>query len=302
MSFYTVLNIGQDAPPAEIRRAYLELAREHHPDLNPENSESSFRFKVILRAYEVLSDPQQRRQYDLDPSRFGSGLDRRGTQYSRRDGKNTARTTPSATSYALRRSRKRGFRRVLAASSLVCLAGLVVWIALSIRTSGPDGIAARDSEPVVARAEDHRLGLVTQAKPLPVLAAEVESSRSIAPRPLLASSAVPIADYVTRGEGNGSDTSHETTVGSGNAATGSSPVTNSHYDSPGAVRLTGSFQPIGGLVDPLGIDASMPVPSPPAPLGRVQREVIEDSTGMGTSVFTDSAHEDFVWQSDRLWP
>ena len=303
MSFYAVLHIGEEASPAEIRRAYLDLAREHHPDLNPENSEARFRFKVILRAYEVLSDPHQRRKYDVDPSQFGSGLDRRGTQYSRRDAENTAPTTPSATSYALRRSRKRGLRRVLTASSLLCLAGLIAWIVLSIRTSGPDGIADRDSEPVVARAEDHRLSLVTPAKPLRGRAAEAESPPSTIPKPLLTSSAVPIADYVTTSEGNGSDTGHESTMGPGNADAGSSPVTNSDRNRPGTVRLTGSVQPIGDFVEPVGIDASMPVPSPLAPLGRMRREASEDPTAMGASVLTDSSHEDFAWQSsDRFWP
>src|SRR6476646_12229290 len=61
--FYEVLGISRDAEPADIQRAYRRLARQHHPDVN-KHSEAEERFKEIAEAYDVLSDPEQRRRYD----------------------------------------------------------------------------------------------------------------------------------------------------------------------------------------------------------------------------------------------
>ena len=60
---YEILGVGRDASPEDIKRAYRTLAREHHPDVSsaPEAEE---RFKEIVGAYEILSDPQKRQQYD----------------------------------------------------------------------------------------------------------------------------------------------------------------------------------------------------------------------------------------------
>ncbi len=63
---YEVLGVARDATPDEIKKAYRRLARELHPDVNP-SAEASERFKLVTHAYDVLSDPQQRQQYDLGP-------------------------------------------------------------------------------------------------------------------------------------------------------------------------------------------------------------------------------------------
>lgn len=62
--FYAILGIAKDASDADIKKAYRKLAREHHPDTNSGNSASEKKFKDISEAYSVLSDPEERQQYD----------------------------------------------------------------------------------------------------------------------------------------------------------------------------------------------------------------------------------------------
>jgi molecular chaperone DnaJ len=65
--YYEVLGVGRSASGDQIKRAYRALAREHHPDVARDKSKAEHRFKEINEAYEVLSDPNKRAQYD----RFG---------------------------------------------------------------------------------------------------------------------------------------------------------------------------------------------------------------------------------------
>jgi len=63
--YYEALGVARDAGESEIKRAYRQKAKELHPDRNPENrSRAEEEFKRIAEAYEVLSDPQKRAQYD----------------------------------------------------------------------------------------------------------------------------------------------------------------------------------------------------------------------------------------------
>lgn len=62
--FYEVLGVGRDATAQEIQRAYRKLARTYHPDVNKDPA-AERRFQEIPEAYEVLSDPETRRRYDV---------------------------------------------------------------------------------------------------------------------------------------------------------------------------------------------------------------------------------------------
>ncbi len=62
--FYAVLGVSKDATPAELKKAYRKLARQHHPDTNTGNAAAEARFKEISEANAVLGDPAQRQEYD----------------------------------------------------------------------------------------------------------------------------------------------------------------------------------------------------------------------------------------------
>jgi molecular chaperone DnaJ len=62
--YYEVLGLSRGASDTDIKKAYRRLARDHHPDANPNDHGAEERFKELTEAYEVLSDPQARRAYD----------------------------------------------------------------------------------------------------------------------------------------------------------------------------------------------------------------------------------------------
>jgi DnaJ-class molecular chaperone len=62
--YYKILGVKQDADEKEIRKAFRKLARQYHPDVNPNNKGAEDQFKEINEANEVLSDPEKRKKYD----------------------------------------------------------------------------------------------------------------------------------------------------------------------------------------------------------------------------------------------
>lgn len=76
--YYEVLGVDKNATDDELKKAYRKLAKEYHPDLNPNNKEAEAKFKEVNEAYEVLSDSDKKARYDqfghagVDPS-YGGG-------------------------------------------------------------------------------------------------------------------------------------------------------------------------------------------------------------------------------------
>ncbi len=76
--YYEVLGLNKGAAEDDIKKAYRKLAKQYHPDLNPNNKEAEAKFKEVGEAYEILSDPQKKSRYDqyghagVDPS-YGAG-------------------------------------------------------------------------------------------------------------------------------------------------------------------------------------------------------------------------------------
>lgn len=62
--FYKILGVAKDASDADIKKAYRKLARQYHPDTNSGDAAAEKKFKDISEAYSVLSDPDERQQYD----------------------------------------------------------------------------------------------------------------------------------------------------------------------------------------------------------------------------------------------
>ena len=70
--FYKVLGVAKDVSEAELKKVYRKLARKYHPDSNPGDAKAEAKFKEISEAYSVLSDAEQRKEYDAIRA-MGSG-------------------------------------------------------------------------------------------------------------------------------------------------------------------------------------------------------------------------------------
>ena len=72
--YYQVLGVAKNATQAEIKKAYRKLAQQHHPDANQGNKDAEERFKEISAAYDVIGDPEKRKQYDEVRDMAASGV------------------------------------------------------------------------------------------------------------------------------------------------------------------------------------------------------------------------------------
>lgn len=78
--YYAVLGVPKSATTDEIKKAYRKLARQLHPDRNPNDASAEERFKAVSEAYDVLSDEKRRKEYDEMRALFGSGAFRRNAR------------------------------------------------------------------------------------------------------------------------------------------------------------------------------------------------------------------------------
>ncbi len=85
--YYEVLGVDKSADDAALKSAYRKLAKQYHPDMNPDNKEAEAKFKEVNEAYAVLSDPDKRAKYDqmghaaFDPAAGGGGYDFSGAGF-----------------------------------------------------------------------------------------------------------------------------------------------------------------------------------------------------------------------------
>jgi curved DNA-binding protein len=70
MDYYSILGVDRGASKEDIKKAYRNLAKRYHPDVNPGNPEAERKFKEISQAYEILSDDQKRKDHDSPFSTF----------------------------------------------------------------------------------------------------------------------------------------------------------------------------------------------------------------------------------------
>ncbi len=62
--YYEILGVSSKSKAGEIKKAYRRLAKQYHPDANPDNPKAADRFKEIGEAYSVLSDDEKRKHYN----------------------------------------------------------------------------------------------------------------------------------------------------------------------------------------------------------------------------------------------
>ena len=84
MNLYSILEIDSSSSHDDIRKAYKKLALKYHPDKNPLDNTSAEKFHAVSMAYEILSDPIQRKKYDeMNPKKKQTIFDMIGQMYQK---------------------------------------------------------------------------------------------------------------------------------------------------------------------------------------------------------------------------
>jgi curved DNA-binding protein CbpA len=96
---YHILGVAPTASAAEIKKAYLRLAKKHHPDLNPGDKRAEEQFKEISAANDLLSDPEKRRRFDAGEI-DATGAERAQQRYYRDFAESDGHPYESASAYA----------------------------------------------------------------------------------------------------------------------------------------------------------------------------------------------------------
>lgn len=103
IDYYKVLGIDKTADEKAVKKAYRKLARQYHPDVNPDDASAEQKFKEVTEAYEVLSDKTKRAKYDKYSSQFGKDWEQ-GEAYEQAQRNAGRRQGPSNGGYTYTRS------------------------------------------------------------------------------------------------------------------------------------------------------------------------------------------------------
>ena len=146
-TLYEVLGVAPDAPPEEVRRAYLRLARRHHPDFHAdasagERAEADRRMREINEAWAVLGDARRRRRYDVEQKLRGAQPgDEPGDVFVPFDVSDDGPDPRDAPDVPYRPARVTTARRLLSLAPAAVFAASVVTGAVGMVVGGPGLLA-----------------------------------------------------------------------------------------------------------------------------------------------------------------